>query len=452
MNHEDNGGSAEPRRAHHGPMGAARRDGPDGPQGHRPAPQGGSPKAGAPSSNTAPSNCNGGGGTQILRVGIDSLYLSYAGEISTETAVRLKELKTLAKSSDSHNVKLAQYPASGHLFKVHDRGSFPFEFILSDNWYRVAIAGLGARSVALAHAKLASQALTLEGPQAVVEDLDRIVAGLGAAPSSPSVSRVDLCVDFTTDAPLDAIVDADWVTRARDLHHHTVMRRFSGWSIGGKGDLSARLYDKTLEIRSSRKEFFEPLWRSLGWDGESRVWRLEFQFRRDVLREFQIVTFADLLVRLGGLWQYASCDWLRLAIPGVGDKTASRWPTSPVWMALQSAPWGTVEPVERRPVTKGRPPSDRSLFVNGLAALTSFMAREGIAEASEGAKAFFQAARDYHNGRDYLTGLSFDAYVAQKVGLKARQYNSFRNLPEDTDRHPMDEAVARAYRKARDGE
>ena len=65
---------------------------------------------GAPSSNTAPSNCNDGTNTRILRVGVDSLYLSYPGELSQESAVRLNTLKDLAQSKDPEQQKRAQLP------------------------------------------------------------------------------------------------------------------------------------------------------------------------------------------------------------------------------------------------------------------------------------------------------------------------------------------------------
>ena len=47
--------------------------------------------SGAPPSNTAPDNCNGGEGFfKALRWGVDSLYLSYPGELSKERDAQLK--------------------------------------------------------------------------------------------------------------------------------------------------------------------------------------------------------------------------------------------------------------------------------------------------------------------------------------------------------------------------
>ena len=90
------------------------------PQGWGPhSPVGGNPASGgAPSSNTAPSNCIPPSDTTILRAGVDSLYLSYAGELSDSTRIKLDALQSLARSKEPDSQKLAQYPLEDHLFEV----------------------------------------------------------------------------------------------------------------------------------------------------------------------------------------------------------------------------------------------------------------------------------------------------------------------------------------------
>jgi hypothetical protein len=48
--------------------------------------------------------------------------------------------------------------------------------------------------------------------------------------------------------------------------------------------------------------------------------------------------------------------------------------------------------------------------------------------------------------------MDFDGYVDQKVALKAKSFNSYRNQPTDSADHPADRAVIDAYRKLSDGE
>jgi hypothetical protein len=376
--------------------------------------------------------------------------LSYPGSIFSESAIRLETLKRLAQSKDSAANKLAQFSVGDHLFEVRDRGRFPFEFILVDRWYRLELSGKCADRVPLAHAKLASEALTFEGPGALEADLRSVVETLGTVEGDATVGRVDLCVDFVTATPVADLQERAWVTRARTFSRHTVKRRFSGLSIGLGGIMQARLYDKTLEIETSGKTYLFDLWRDFGWDSEQRIWRLEFQFRREVLRGLGVTTFPSLLARLSGLWAYATGNWLRLTVPDPADKTQSRWPLHLLWVALQGADWG-VESRCLRQTPLDRPPGDRSLFVNGLSGITSFMAREGITDPGEGIRAFFRAARDYHDRRSYLTGKSLDDYLIEKTELKARRFNSMVNDPPDGGLHPADAAVAKEYRKRSDG-
>ncbi|MEJ1339685.1 MAG: replication initiation factor [Candidatus Sedimenticola sp. (ex Thyasira tokunagai)] len=409
-------------------------------------------ETGAIPSNTAPANCTNGSNTGILRTGIDSLYLSYPGDLSAESAIRLEALKKLAQSKDPNSNKLAQHQIGDHLFEVADRGRSVYKYVLRDHWYNLAISAPYTDHTPLAYVQLASEALTFEGAEAVEEDLSSVIASLGCITGGPGVSRVDLCVDFTTDVDVESIQEGDWVTRARTFNRYSVQRIFSGLTIGLGGIISARLYDKTLELEKSHKDYLKAIWGDLGWNGHSRVWRLEFQLKRDFLKQLGIRTFSDLTGNLGALWLYATSEWLRLTCPDPTDSTQSRWPLHPLWESLQAVNWGSSHSCDRQHTPKGRPPSDKSLFVNGLSGLTSYMAREGITDAYVGAPAFFRAAAVYHSGREHYTGLSFEDYVQEKVESKAKRFNSIRNRPPEGELHPADDALAREYRRRSNGE
>ncbi|HJU07606.1 MAG TPA: hypothetical protein VJ727_03905 [Rhodanobacteraceae bacterium] len=73
-------------------------------------------------------------------------------------------------------------------------------------------------------------------------------------------------------------------------------------------------------------------------------------------------------------------------------------------------------------VDKARPPSDDAIFKSGLWGLSSFMAREGIADYSEGLGEFLHALERYHEDNPLSEGLA--AYLDRKVRLKARRYNT----------------------------
>ena len=207
----------------------------------------------------------------------------------------------------------------------------------------------------------------------------------------------------------------------------------------------ARLYDKTLEILKSRKDYLRALWADAGWQEGETVWRLEFQLRREALRGLKIAQVDDLLKQRGALWRYCTTDWLRLTLPNPNDETRARWPSHPLWSAIQGVAWDGADAPALYPVRRSRVPADDYLFRNGLGALTSFMAREGISDLAEGLGAYLAAMDDYHAKH----GKGSAEYVRRKVLGKGQLFNTIDNRKTDVA-ELLD--AAEAYRKGRDGE
>lgn len=406
---------------------------------------------GTPPSNTVPSNYIIESNLSFLRTGIDSLYVSLPGELTKESSIRLEELKLLAKSPDHETTTLAQLEFEDHIFEVNAKGRGVYAYVLRNNWFEIQVSKLGAELLPLMFVKISSELLTLKPLSFITEVLFRIASTLGSHDKVINLSRVDLCADFVTSYPFHTISDNDWVTRARQINNYSVSRHYSGCSIGQGGKISARLYDKTLELQIKPRDYLEDIWRECKWNGSDKVWRLEFQFRRELLKELSVPSYPDLETGLSGLWHYATKEWLRLSIP-TQDTNQSRWATAPIWQELQSAPWTGTKRLLRADVHKGRLPSDKTLFENGLSGFTSYMAREGLSDYQEAIRAYFSSAIEYHNNREHFTGIDFLSYINKKLKIKQRAYNTAINVPKYDDSHPADQAVARAYRKARDGE
>lgn len=413
--------------------------------------------SGAPPSNTAPANCITGDDypVQILRSGIDSLYLSYPGELSFSRSLELDILKQQARSEFELEQAEAVYKVPGHIFEVHSKGSGLFPYILSDNAFRISLAGMGAKRVPLAYVQIKSDWLVYRGILEAVAELDVIIEQFGcfdALQIQANVSRADLFVDFVCACPFDSLPVVAWVSRAKRISTHTISRAFTGYSFGLGGDMSARLYDKTKELEESKKDYLKKLWTDKGWDSESTVWRLEFQFKRSVLIEHQAGTVEELLSRLSALWRYSATSWLKLTVPSETDSTQSRWPLHPIWEALAAIDWGMPDQGISIPVRAANLPSDRYLFINGLAGLTSFMAREGISDPEEAFEAFKNAARYFHNMQSDYNGKSFNEYLQEKAAAKARHFNVMFPGVGEVVEEKIKEVKASAYRKAKDGE
>ena len=185
---------------------------------------------GTPPSNTVPSNCNSEY-FKPLRWGVDSLYLSYAGEVFPEIASKLQRLKEVAQSPEAYLQVTAQLDLDGHIFRVNDKGAPLFPFILEDNAFRLQVSRSSGR-VPLAYVKVSSEFLSHVLPDVAEESLRRVVALLGEIAEPANVSRIDLFVDFVSPENMEGWDRSAWVTRARSTTAYSVDNKFSGWSIG----------------------------------------------------------------------------------------------------------------------------------------------------------------------------------------------------------------------------
>ena len=389
---------------------------------------------------------------QPLRWGVDSLYLSYPGELFPEVLDRVKALKALAQSQEPGQPAQAQYPIAGHIFEVKDKGARLFPYVLEDGSFRIQLAK-PSKTVPMAYVKVSSSYLAHVGPVEAEKALYALLSELGDIREAANVSRIDLFVDFSTSENIEWTRYA-WVTRAVLLNTFSVNGQFSGWSIGQGGDLSARLYNKILEIQKSGKEYLFGLWHSAGWNPGHPVWRLEFEIKREALIQKGLSKLDQVLSNLNGLWSYATTEWLRLTLPNEDDQTRSRWPLHPLWGYLSSIDWETNGGPLLRHYTPQRTPGNAKLFNLAFSNLIAYMAREGITDLYEGQEAFITALYAFHADKAAFLGQSFDSYVAEKVALKARQFNTILNNPDLEAERQADELAkaAKAYRKASDGD
>lgn len=396
---------------------------------------------GAESSNTAPLNCT------ILRRGIDSLYLSFKGELSEEGSIRLEEARKAARADTEAEQALAQISILDHLFESAVSGGKLFKYRLRDHAYSIQLRSKKAKNLPLAVCQIASHYLTGAGVESAVNELRLILSCLGVLDAGASVTRLDLFVDFVAPCALDSWPDEAWVTRAKFQDRHRVGGQFTGWSIG-RGVMLARLYDKTLQIKASGQDYLRPMWREKGWDGESRVYRLEFQFRNQLLRELSCNRYPEVLDKLGGLWNYAARDWLRLTLPNDDDKTRTRWPTHPMWSALQNVAWDGAQEAERMPVMLGRAPSDEKLCGMFFSSLTSFMGAKGLTDPYRAALLLLDDTEALYERLGEFNGEGFYGHATTRAAKKALQYRiPYPGMPERAQ-ELQDAAVAAAYRKA----
>ena len=290
---------------------------------------------GAPPSNTAPDNCNFS--YRLLRFGVDSLYLSYPGLVDPEMDAGLRTLKELAQQGEVE-ARRAQIRLGGHLFSVKDKSSGLFAYTLVNDAYLIRVSTARGKRLPLAYVKVSSALLSHQTVAQIADELLGILSELGEV-QDPKVSRIDLFADFASDLDMESWGRDSWVTKAHAINRYAVRGQFTGWTIGEGGAVMARLYQKVLECQASGKTYLLDLWREVGWDGEMPVWRLEFEFKREILGQFSLDGLQAVLAALGGLWDYATTQWLKLTVPSDTDSTRSRWPIHPLWLHLAAVDW-----------------------------------------------------------------------------------------------------------------
>jgi hypothetical protein len=178
-------------------------------------------------------------------------------------------------------------------------------------------------------------------------------AGLGLMPyRTESLSRVDFTFDFhLPDIDFD---EDNFVSMAVADTQYRKNRQIQTFNRGA-GDTVLRVYNKVAEINEqSGKHWFFPL-----WDGiEENVWRIEWQIRKDKLRQFAIRTFDDLFHRKGDVLRHLAYEHTTLRTK-TDDTNRSRWPVHPLWQALQSHIGtlhceGVVRSLDQQELLKGR--------------------------------------------------------------------------------------------------
>ncbi|MBI5430659.1 MAG: hypothetical protein HY938_09430 [Nitrosomonadales bacterium] len=406
---------------------------------------------GTQSCNTVPSNDNTDK-FKPLRFGVDSLYLSYHGQLLEHWDIKLDELKTIAQSEDEAEQALAQVSIGSHIFEVRDKGMPRFPYVLVDNCFFIKINRKLSKTLPMAHVQISSEYLAAVGVEAAEIDLRMVINTLGIVDGDTSVSRADLFLDFVCADNLAMIEQPDWITRANLMAKYFDCRLdepFTGWVIGMGGNLHARLYEKVVEIvNKSHKEYLFELWQANGWQVGEKVWRMEFQTEKQTLKELDIISLSDLLKQQAALWHYLTHDWLRLSIPNPNDTKRDRWPNHPLWDAIASVYALQLDQPCLKRFRPSRLPADERLFVHGLGGLTSFMASRGIEDFGEGLGEYLAQAKEFHASK----GEPFHSYVGRKVKAKSRKYNTIENQKNMVGASRRLQEEAEAYQREKDGD
>jgi hypothetical protein len=248
------------------------------------------------------------------------------------------------------------------------------------------------------------------GVKVLLAMVGRLVGELGGTVKALKPSRVDLCADFHVPGGLCLSVLRD-LGVPEDIMTSDIMKgcQLETFYIGARhGSIQARVYDKAKESLKNYKEWFLDIWHV---EKLEDIWRVEFQLRREALRQYGLNTVPELLAALGGMWADLTVNWYSLRLRD--DSNTSRRSVHPFWRAVQACAerFGPVAEVKRQLQPSGNAKAD---YYTSRAAnlLAGYAACEGLPDLSEALEAFTGDIGARWSSDDF-----FEAYTARSVEL-----------------------------------
>jgi len=252
----------------------------------------------------------------ILASGVDSLVLSMDIEWKDASIFAvLDEAKEQAKKNGvDYQGQIKHFiPEEVWPFTIKPHGTKGFSWILlgKDFTYKInnTIKPNSRPNVMI---EIRSEALWRLGPEEAIKIALGIITANQGRIVETKLSRVGLCVDFLMPEKRWAFELMEYfVTRAADVALHFHYQKLTGIAIG-KGNISARLYDKPSEIQQkSKKEWMYDIWGIKELPEGKKIIRFEFQLRREVLKDLGLKTHEDLFHKADQAWSYCTKDWLK---------------------------------------------------------------------------------------------------------------------------------------------
>ncbi len=239
-----------------------------------------------------------------------------------------------------------------------------------------------------------AQALWLDRPCPTIERISDFIIGLGGNIERMQVSRCDLCCDFLIPGGLTLEFLREFkVSRSRAWKPYLTGDNLETFYVGGNGgELQCRIYNKAIEVsRDGSKSWFLNLWKIKEL---CDVWRVEFQIRRDVLRQFCVDSFDDLVKKSGGIWTNLTTSWLSFRLQD--DPNPTRRTVHPWWQAVQEVAIDFGSGLELKRQHK-RPKSALAewYIAHGAGCLVGYAARRNLPCLNEAMRSYMQDAEAY---------------------------------------------------------
>ena len=342
---------------------------------------------------------------RLLASGVDTLNLAVWGVVREGALELLGDVQERARVNEEAQV--FSFPVTDRRFECRAYGQRGYTYWASSPDFELVVGRSAVGKFPPVLVQVHSACLHGVGVDQAVDEVERLCRlDLFAGGFEAGVSRIDLHADFQgfdlSTADLDRFVGYGRYRQAFE-ESRRVMQMGSRWTgmQFGRDAVVARLYDKSAEIaKNGTNSWWLDLWASTeDYDAESPAVRVEFQMRREALRDFQTKTADEVLASTQDYWRYLT-QWLTLRIPIAGNGRRRRWPLDPRWVEVQGVQLAsTMTGVVRRRIEDA----------------TELRLVQGI----QGYATSLAAVRGHRNHEDAMAdiGRLVDAYLAAK-GLR----------------------------------
>lgn len=280
---------------------------------------------------------------QIIRAGVDSLYLAIKGTLPAELLAALAAAKAQA-ATDRRDapISLAGDTVKAMVAAGGQQGGYAFVFDTGPLGARFYCREASDKPDWNLFVKPYATALLALGFWPVCRMITDTLATIGGQTIEISLNRIDYAIDIRADGfslDLDRFIAHPRAKRrphwsATDVHHPAAVltgRRLESVTIGTMPGKQVIVYDKTAEVRAKNHPHWFAAWQIDPAETAAHVWRVELRLGRNALKEARrIRTFDDLQTG----FRPALCNLIqqvRYVAAGEADPNVSRRRSDPIW-------------------------------------------------------------------------------------------------------------------------
>lgn len=276
----------------------------------------------------------------LANYGVDTILLVFHATIPGELLEQLADAKTALQSGQGDEVYFPFGESRQFSFTLQRQGTRYYQFVLRSGDVRLCFATRNADST------IPNMQLSI-GSVSCQDNLNDLYKSFRLWMKHhkitiihEKVSRIDLCADIAIPISETSIDMYQFqISRSRKIAVYSDNYELTGVQVG-KDELVMRCYDKIREMDDknavAKSQFFQNK-----WGNRTEITRVEFQIRREVIKEFfpKISTFSKVTRKLSELWKYLTTKWFR-QVDTVVDRTSrhqDRYSPSEFWQIVQSA-------------------------------------------------------------------------------------------------------------------